>query len=167
MFVFIPPMLEDKEETNKRYKYLFSSNASSFSIILAALLEIESSLLEHRDNEVSPYTHYAVTVSHIIMQNPTDQAAAQASIPSETTETNASPNTNRTVQVRRKAAKRTNPFDLVAGELHLMSSLPPPQAGDIPAPARKKRRIEEPLSTTIVSVGLSVVAATLLQIQIP
>jgi hypothetical protein len=89
------------------------------------------------------------------MQNPTDQAEAAASIPSEATVTDDSPNMNRTVQVRRKAAKRTRPFDLSEEELHLMSSLPPPpQAEDIPAPARKKRRIEEPLSTTTVSVGL-------------
>jgi hypothetical protein len=74
------------------------------------------------------------------MQNPTDQA--EATIPAE----NGS-NINRTVAVRRKAAKRTNPFDLAAEELHLMSSSPPPQeAEDIPA-ARKKPRLDEPLPT--------------------
>jgi hypothetical protein len=43
---------------------------------------------------------------------------------------------NRTVAVRRTVAKRTHPFDLEAGELHLVSSTP--QAEDIPA-ARESR----------------------------
>jgi hypothetical protein len=46
--------------------------------------------------------------------------------------------------VHRKAAKRTLPWDLVAGELHLMS---PPQLEDIRA-ARKKPRLEEPFSAS-------------------
>jgi hypothetical protein len=50
------------------------------------------------------------------------------------------------------AAKRTHPWDLAAGELHLMSSQPPPtpqpQDEDIPAVAIKKPRLEEPLPTT-------------------
>jgi hypothetical protein len=81
------------------------------------------------------------------MQNPTDQAGAEgeASITTETTVTSDGPNWNRTVAVRRKAAKRTHPFDLAAGELHLVSSTP--QAEDIPA-ARKKPRLEKPLPTT-------------------
>ncbi len=92
------------------------------------------------------------------MQNPTDQAEAEAS--------NNGLNLNRTVTVRRNAAKRTHPFDLAAEELHLVpsSSLSSPQAEDIP-PARKKPRLEEPLPTIIdeatgktaspdVSVGL-------------
>jgi hypothetical protein len=58
------------------------------------------------------------------------------------------PNLNGTVIVRRKAAKRTLPFDLVAGELHLMPSLWSPQAENIPAVARKKLRPEEPVPTT-------------------
>jgi hypothetical protein len=73
------------------------------------------------------------------MQNhPTDQA--DASTPTE----NGS-NMNRTVAVRRKAAKRTNPFDLTAEELHehLMS---PSQAEDIQV--AKKPRLEEPLPAT-------------------
>jgi hypothetical protein len=48
---------------------------------------------------------------------------------------------NRLVMLRRKAAKRTLPFDLTAEEL-LVS-----QDDDIPA-ARKKPRLEEPLTTT-------------------
>jgi hypothetical protein len=47
--------------------------------------------------------------------------------------------------MRRKAAKRTLPFDLTAEELLLVSSQPP-QDEDIPA--RKKPRLEEPLPTT-------------------
>jgi hypothetical protein len=90
------------------------------------------------------------------MQNPTDQAAgaeAGASIPTETTVTSNGPNTNRAVAVRRKAAKRTHPFDLAAEELHLvpLSSLSP-RAEDIPA-ARKKPRLEEPLPTTTDEVA--------------
>jgi hypothetical protein len=110
-------------------------------------------------NEVSPYIT-GVSQSHIIMQNPTDQA--EASIPTETTVTNNGPDWNRAVNVRRKAAKRTHPFDLTAEELELVS--PPPQDEDIPA--RKRPRREEPLPTTTdeptqettspyVSVGLS------------
>jgi hypothetical protein len=49
-------------------------------------------------------------------------------------------NMNRSVMLRRKAAKRTLPFDLAAGEL-LVS-----QSEDIPA--TKKLRLEEPLPTT-------------------
>jgi hypothetical protein len=75
------------------------------------------------------------------MQNPTDQA--EATVPEETV-SNDSPNWNRTVAVRRKAAKRTSPFELTAEELHLVSSSSP--AEDLPA--RKKLRLEEPLPTT-------------------
>jgi hypothetical protein len=94
------------------------------------------------------------------MQNPTDHATAQASTPSERVVANDSPNMNRAVQVRRKAAKRTLPFDLAAGELHLVpssSSSLSPQAEDVPA--RKKRGLEEPVSTTTVSIALPVAAA--------
>jgi hypothetical protein len=59
--------------------------------------------------------------------------------------TNNGPNCKRTVTVRRKATKRTLPFDLTEGELELVS-LPPPQDEDIPA--RKRPRLEEPLPTT-------------------
>jgi hypothetical protein len=75
------------------------------------------------------------------------------------------PKLNRTVAVRRKAAKRTLPWDLAARELLLAS---PPQDEEIRA--RKKRRLEEPLPTTTdeaarktsspeVSVGLPPYAA--------
>jgi hypothetical protein len=79
------------------------------------------------------------------MQNPTDQAKAEAPIPIKTESNDA--DTNCTVAAHRKAAKRTLPWDLVAGELHLMSSQPP-QNEEIPAPARKKPRLEEPVPTT-------------------
>jgi hypothetical protein len=62
---------------------------------------------------------------------------------------NDSANMNRKVAARRKAAKRTNPFDLEAEELHehLMSpSLSPQEDEDIPA-ARKKPRLEVHLPT--------------------
>jgi hypothetical protein len=85
---------------------------------------------------------YHCPLSHIIMQNPTDPQA-EASIPTDTTVTNNGSNWNRTVNIRRKAAKRTLPFELTAEELELVS---PPQGEDIPA--RKKPRLEEPFSTT-------------------
>jgi hypothetical protein len=73
----------------------------------------------------------------------------QALIPPETVSNDS--DMNPTVIVRRKAAKRTLPFDLVAEELLLVSSSssppPSPQAEDIPA-ARKKQRLEMPLPTT-------------------
>jgi hypothetical protein len=70
------------------------------------------------------------------MQNPTDQA--EASIPVEYV--NNSPNLNRTVTVRRKAAKRSESWYVT----------PPPQtiAAPLSIPARKKSRREEPLPTT-------------------
>jgi hypothetical protein len=68
--------------------------------------------------------------------------------------------------MRRKAAKRTLPWDLAAGELDLVS--PPPQAEVLPA--TKKLRLEEPFSESTdeaarntaspdVSVGLPPPAA--------
>jgi hypothetical protein len=81
------------------------------------------------------------------MQTPTAQAEPETSIPTETTVTNNDPNWKRTVKIRRKAAKRTLPFDLTAEELTLVPSSSLPQAEDIPA-ARKKPRLEEPLPTT-------------------
>jgi hypothetical protein len=128
---------------------LFSTRPH-FRSLFAVLLEKESSLLkgkieEHRDNEVSPTYSSRHCITHIIMQNPTDQAEAEASIPTEATVTSNGPNWNRAVAVRRKAAKRTHPFGLTEGDLHLVSKTP--QAEDIPT-ARKKPRLEEPLPTT-------------------
>jgi hypothetical protein len=54
-----------------------------------------------------------------------------------------------TVAARRKAAKRTLPWDLAAGELDLVP--PQPQAQDIPA--RKKARLEDPFSITTDEVA--------------
>jgi hypothetical protein len=65
---------------------------------------------------------------------------AEAPIPTETMSTSNGPNTNRTVNISRKAAKRTLPWDQAAEEL-LVSQ-------DEDNPARKKPRIEEPLPTT-------------------
>jgi hypothetical protein len=84
------------------------------------------------------------------MQGPTEEADASAStenVVREGPDTATSMNTNGTVAVRRKAAKRTNPWDLPTGELILASPPPPlPQAEDIPA--TKKPRLEEPLSAS-------------------
>jgi hypothetical protein len=53
------------------------------------------------------------------------------------------PNLNRTVAVRRKAAKRTLPWGLGAGQLNLVS---PPQAKD--TQATKRPRLETPFPTS-------------------
>jgi hypothetical protein len=72
----------------------------------------------------------------------TDQV--ETSIPTEPV-INGS-NLNRTVTVRRKAAKRTDPLYLVPPPPNIAAPLPPsPQAEEIPA--RKKPRVEEPLPT--------------------
>jgi hypothetical protein len=104
---------------------------------------------KNRDNEVAPKTGSLI----IIMQEPaeeteasipTENVGAEASIPTENVEED--PNLNVTFPVRRKAAKRTLPWDLKAGELNLMPSLSSPQAEDIPA--TKKPRLEKPFSAT-------------------
>jgi hypothetical protein len=104
---------------------------------------------KNRDNEVAPKTGSLI----IIMQEPaeeteasipTENVRAEASIPTENVEED--PNLNVTFPVRRKAAKRTLPWDLKAGELNLMPSLSSPQAEDIPA--TKKPRLEKPFSAT-------------------
>jgi hypothetical protein len=88
------------------------------------------------------------------MQNTTSEA--EAAIPTEIVKEEAEasistenvgddPDLNRTVAVRRKAAKRTCPWDLAVEELELVSSQPP-QDEDIPA--TKKRRLEEPFSAS-------------------
>jgi hypothetical protein len=72
------------------------------------------------------------------MQNPTDQT--KASIPTETPVNNNDngSNKNRAVKEHRKAAKRTLPWDLQAGELDLVS---PTQAEEIRA--MKRPRLEQ------------------------
>jgi hypothetical protein len=62
----------------------------------------------------------------------------QAEVPDE--------NPDRPSAVRGRATKRTLPWDLAGGELDLVSPMPPTQAEDIPA--RKKPRLEEPLSAS-------------------
>jgi hypothetical protein len=59
------------------------------------------------------------------------------------TEDDEGPNLNRSVIVRRRAAKRTLPWDLPADELELVS---PPQAED--TQATKKLRLERPFPTS-------------------
>jgi hypothetical protein len=78
------------------------------------------------------------------MQQPTEDDEDEASISMEN-ETE-DPNLNRIFAVRRKAAKRTLPWDLAADDLDLVPSSSP-QAEDIPT-ARKTPRLEEPLPTT-------------------
>jgi hypothetical protein len=66
---------------------------------------------------------------------PTPTEDDEASIPIENVRDD--PNLNNTVKTCRKAAKPTLPWDLAEGELNLMSP-----------PAKKKRRLEEPLPTS-------------------
>jgi hypothetical protein len=75
------------------------------------------------------------------MQEPTEDAEDSMSTESERED----PNLNRTFAVRRKAAMRTLPWDLVGEELNLMPS-PRPQAEDIRA--MKKPRLEETFSAS-------------------
>jgi hypothetical protein len=94
------------------------------------------------------------------MQEPTEENQAPIPTASVSSDPNLNvrdgQNLNRAVEVRRKAANRTLPWDLAAGELDLMS--PPPQAEDVPA--RKKRRLKKPFSASTdeaspdTSVGL-------------
>jgi hypothetical protein len=87
-----------------------------------------------------------MTASSSPNMNPTDQA--EAPIPPETGSNDPIPpetgsndaNMNRSVKVRRKAAKRTFPFDLTIEELNVVPHIP----------ARKKRRLEESHPTTRV-----------------
>jgi hypothetical protein len=76
------------------------------------------------------------------MQKPTTEDV-EPPIPTETVSSDS--NMDRTVAVRRRAAHRTPPWDLAAGELDLVPPQPP-QAEEIPT--RKKRRIEEPFSAS-------------------
>jgi hypothetical protein len=75
-------------------------------------------------------------------------------------------NQNRTFAVRRKAANRTLPWDLAAGELDLVSS-PPPQTEVIPA--RKKRRLEESFSASTASTdeGAAKTASPEVSVDLP
>jgi uncharacterized protein YbdZ (MbtH family) len=83
------------------------------------------------------------------MQNPTEEAE---SISTDTTVYSNGTHWDRTVNVRRKAAKRTHPFDLTAEELLIVpSSSLSPQDEDIPA--RKKPRLEEPFPKTADEVA--------------
>jgi hypothetical protein len=72
----------------------------------------------------------------------------EASIPTENVRDDPSPNlhTNGEVKLRRKAAKRTLPWDLPADELEVVSPPPPLQSEDIRA--RNKPRLEEPFSAS-------------------
>jgi hypothetical protein len=77
---------------------------------------------------------------------PTPTEDDDAPIPPDTVSNDA--NTNPSVRLRRKAAKRTLPWDQAAGELDRMPSSWSPQAEDIPAVATKKLRLEELLPNT-------------------
>jgi hypothetical protein len=74
-----------------------------------------------------------------------NEASDEASVPTENG--GDDPDLNVTVAVRRKAAKRTFPFELAAEELLLVSSSSlSPQAEDIPV--TKKPRVEDPISAS-------------------
>jgi hypothetical protein len=79
------------------------------------------------------------------MQGPsaTPTEGDQASIPTE--HALNSPNLNRTFTVRRKAAKRTFPWELTADEIQL--ALPRPQDEDT-RETKRPRRLEEPVPTS-------------------
>jgi hypothetical protein len=84
------------------------------------------------------------------MQKPTeDDDDDEASISTENE--GEDPNLNDTFIVRRKAAKRTLPWDLSVDELELMS---PQQAEDIRA--TKKPRLEEPISASTDEVATTI-----------
>jgi hypothetical protein len=120
------------------------------SILISHLLESEdpcctNSKKTSMGNEVAPILSHT-----ILMQEPTEDAEeVEPTIPTEIVSNGPSrPNLNATptVAARRKAAKRTLPWDLKAGELDLVSPTPQPQAELIPA--RKKPRLEEPFSAS-------------------
>jgi hypothetical protein len=75
------------------------------------------------------------------MEGPNEEAEASISTANEEED----PNLNPTVAVRRKAAKRTLPWDLSAGELDLVS---PPQPQAEVLPATKKQRLGDPISVS-------------------
>jgi hypothetical protein len=74
------------------------------------------------------------------MQEPTEEVEASIS----TENVRDGPNLNNAFTGRRKAAKRTFPWDLAAGEVNPES---PPRAEDIPV--KKKRRLEKSFSASI------------------
>jgi hypothetical protein len=77
-------------------------------------------LQNSRDNdEVAPMHIPSDTIT---IQEPNEEA--EASISTENASDDSNENLNRTVAVRRKAAKRTHPWDLKAGELDLVSPQP-------------------------------------------
>jgi hypothetical protein len=108
------------------------------SLQLQLLLEGEEpcrTKSKNRDDEVAPIPSHI-----IIMQEPAEEV--EASIPTENVRDG--PNLNRAFTVRRKAAKRTFPWDLAeAGELN---RVPPSQTEGIPV--KKKPRLEEPFSAS-------------------
>jgi hypothetical protein len=77
----------------------------------------------------------------------TDPSTDQVEAPIPTEPVINGPNLNLTVTVRRKVAKRSDPLFIAPSPQTIPTPPPPsPQAEEIPA--RKKRRIEEPLPTT-------------------
>jgi hypothetical protein len=77
---------------------------------------------------------------------PANPSNDQAEAPRTTEPVRNGPNLNRTVTVRRKAAKRTDLEPSPQSIVVPLSLSPSPQAEEIPA--RKKPRVEEPLPTT-------------------
>ncbi len=91
--------------------------------------------LSHKLEVITNHHRHSI----IVMQEATEKAEASIS----TEDTREEPNLNGTFAVRRKAAKRTLPWDLAVDELELVS---PQQAEDIRA--TKKPRTEEPFSAS-------------------
>jgi hypothetical protein len=99
------------------------------------------------------------------MREPTEKAQeVEASISTENVREGPDENLNRTVAARRKAAKRTLPWDLAAGELNL---LPSSSLQVEVIPARKKPRLEEPLPTTTDEAASTKAASLYVSVDIP
>jgi hypothetical protein len=135
---------EDAELMKKVQKSLQTLDRSSCASNSKPIKTTTEDLADDRHNtqqskKVPLEVHCTVLYVPQDMQEPTEDDEASVS----TENGREDPSINQTVAVRRKAAKRSLPWDLKAGELHIVSSTP--QAEEIPA--RKKRRIEEHLPT--------------------
>jgi hypothetical protein len=107
---------------------------------------------------------YPIPSHTIIMQGPTEEAEASISQgPTEEAEAmeevgddpNLDTNAAGSFSLRRKAAKRTLPWELVVGDLNLVSSQSQPSL-DEDIPATKKPRLEEPSSASTNEVATKI-----------
>ncbi len=99
---------------------------------------------------------FTTETAHVPANTSIDQAEAESPIPTEPVI--SGPNLNRTVAVRRKAAKRTNPLYITPPPPQTIPTppLPPPQAHNIPV--TQKPRVEEPLPTTTDEAAKNIAA---------